>query len=97
MPSAWFPPSLLPSLPRSLPGMTRASFVAKQMARKRYEEIRQEKKKEIDEFQANCEDGTVAFHISFDKFDADKSGAIDVEELSGAMFHMGLEVSVREW
>lgn len=72
--------------------MTRHSIIAKEASRKRYEELRIEKKKEIDDFQANCEDGTVAFHISFDKFDADKSGAIDVEELEGAMFHMGLEV-----
>ena len=35
---------------------------------------------------------TLAYRIAFEKFDEDKSGSIDAQELQGALHHMGLDV-----
>mmetsp|Transcript_65394 Transcript_65394/g.147530 ORF Transcript_65394/g.147530 Transcript_65394/m.147530 type:complete len:407 (-) Transcript_65394:181-1401(-) len=73
-------------------GLTPESRTKQAKNREQSEQLRLARIKEVADHVSNHDDKVLAYRVTFDLFDADKSGDIDMGELKGALRHMGLEV-----
>lgn len=80
----------------STSGMTKASVRRREAAQARWDQIHDEQTQDRATHLEQHRNRDLAYYIAFHKFDVDKSGSIDLEELAGALRHMGLRVPPEE-
>lgn len=73
-------------------GKTYHSRRKNEAAKQKHEAIRRARVQKVRDHMDHHGNATLAYRIAFEKFDEDKSGSIDAQELQGALHHMGLDV-----